>query len=54
MYIILIAFPQQQWFRESALTLRYTYIVCHILALLDSNQSQGRGTAPVGFKPLVI
>ena len=27
-YVILIAFPQQQWFRESASLLRYTYIVC--------------------------
>ena len=27
-YVILIAFPQQQWFRERASLLRYTYIVC--------------------------
>ena len=27
-YIILIAFPQQQWFRERASLLRYTYITC--------------------------
>jgi hypothetical protein len=27
-YVILIAFPQQQWFRECALLLRYTYIGC--------------------------
>ena len=27
-YVILIAFPQQQWFRERALLLRYTYIAC--------------------------
>ena len=26
--VILIAFPQQQWFRESASVLRRTYIVC--------------------------
>ena len=25
-YVILIAFPQQQWFHERASTLRYTYI----------------------------
>jgi hypothetical protein len=27
-YVILVAFPQQQWFRERASLLRYTYIVC--------------------------
>jgi hypothetical protein len=27
-YIILIAFPQQQWFRKRASVLRYTYIAC--------------------------
>ena len=27
-YIILIAFAQQQWFREGASVLRYTYIGC--------------------------
>jgi hypothetical protein len=27
-YIIFIAFPQQQWFRERASILRYTYIAC--------------------------
>ena len=27
-YVIIIAFPQQQWFRERALTLRYAYIAC--------------------------
>ena len=27
-YVILIAFPQQQWFRERASLLRYTYIAC--------------------------
>ena len=27
-YVILIAFPQQQWFRERASMLRYTYIAC--------------------------
>jgi hypothetical protein len=27
-YVILIAFPQQQWFRERASVLRYTYIAC--------------------------
>jgi hypothetical protein len=27
-YVILIAFPQQQWFRERTSVLRYTYIAC--------------------------
>ena len=27
-YVILTAFPQQQWFRKRASLLRYTYIVC--------------------------
>ena len=27
-YVILIAFPQQQWFHERASILRYTYIAC--------------------------
>jgi hypothetical protein len=27
-YVILIAFTQQQWLRERASTLRYTYIAC--------------------------
>jgi hypothetical protein len=29
-YLMLIAFPQQQWFRERASMLRHTYIVCLI------------------------
>ena len=27
-YVILIVFPQQQWFREGASMLRYSYIAC--------------------------
>jgi hypothetical protein len=27
-YVIFIAFPQQQWFREGDSLLRYTYIAC--------------------------
>jgi hypothetical protein len=30
-YIIVIAFPQQQWFRERASVLRYTYIGCLVM-----------------------
>jgi hypothetical protein len=30
-YVILIAFPQQQWLRERASLLRYRYISCLVL-----------------------
>jgi hypothetical protein len=30
-YVILIAFPRQQWLRKRASMLRYTYIVCLVL-----------------------
>ena len=33
-YVILLAFPLQQWLHESASTLRYTYVAC--LVVLDS------------------
>ena len=29
-YVILIAFPQQQWLHERASLLRYTYIACPV------------------------
>jgi len=29
-YVMLIAFPLQQWLHESALLLRYTYIACRV------------------------
>jgi hypothetical protein len=32
-YVILIALSQQQWLRERASVLRYTYIVCLVLFL---------------------
>jgi hypothetical protein len=38
-YVILIAFPQQQWFRERASMLRYAYIACLVFfpnILLDA------------------
>jgi hypothetical protein len=31
-YVILTAFPQQQWLRERASVLRYTYIACLVFA----------------------
>jgi len=33
-YIIVIAFPLQQWLHERASILRYTYIACLVLAKL--------------------
>jgi hypothetical protein len=33
-YVLLNAFPQQQWLQASASMLRYTYIACHVGALL--------------------
>ena len=30
-YVILIAFPQQEWLRERASMLRYTYIACLVM-----------------------
>ena len=30
-YVILIAFPQQQWLRERASVLRYTHIACIVI-----------------------
>jgi hypothetical protein len=32
-YVIIIAFPLQQWLRERASTLRYTYIACIVAPL---------------------
>jgi hypothetical protein len=31
-YVIFLAFPQQQWLRERASMLRYTYIACLVLS----------------------
>jgi hypothetical protein len=30
-YVILIAFPRQQWLRERATVVRYTYVTCLII-----------------------
>ena len=32
-YVILIAFPQQQWLRERASVLRYTFFACLVRSL---------------------
>ena len=31
-YVILTAYPRQQWFRERASMLRYTYIACLVFS----------------------
>ena len=36
-YVILIAFPLQQWLRERASTLRYTYIACIVTSISSPN-----------------
>jgi hypothetical protein len=36
-YVILIAFPRQQWLRERASVLRYKYIACRVFELLYNN-----------------
>jgi hypothetical protein len=33
-YVMLIAFPLQQWFRERTSALRYMYIVCPVLYIV--------------------
>jgi hypothetical protein len=43
-YVILIAFPQQQWFRERASMLRYTYIACLARILKDYTDHGGACT----------
>jgi hypothetical protein len=35
-YVILIAFPRQQWLRERSSVLRYTYIACLVLRITRS------------------
>jgi hypothetical protein len=34
-YFILIAFPRQQWLRERASVLPYTYIACIVSLVID-------------------
>jgi hypothetical protein len=41
--IILIAFPWQQWFRERACVLRYTYIACLVTFCLLASARECRG-----------
>ena len=48
-YIIIIAFPQQQWFRERASMLRYTYIEC----LVSFARWTLSGTVRVTIKPRI-
>ena len=41
-YVILITFPQQQWFRERASLLRYTHIACIVLDIKSDEVAQDR------------
>ena len=34
-YVILIAFPQQQWLQERASILNYTYIACSVVTCVQ-------------------
>jgi hypothetical protein len=38
--VILIAFPQQQWFRERASMLRYTYVPCLVFSKVVRSRRQ--------------
>jgi hypothetical protein len=35
-YVIIIAFPPQQWLHERSTLLRYTYISCLLLLLMET------------------
>jgi len=39
-YVILIAFPLQQWLHERASMLRYMYIACLVLSLHETESLQ--------------
>ena len=34
-YVIIIAFPLQQWLHDCASVLRYTYIACLVSSIID-------------------
>jgi hypothetical protein len=36
-YVIVVAFPRQQWLRERASVLRYTYIACILIKIIASH-----------------
>jgi hypothetical protein len=38
-YVILIAFPRQQWLLESTSILRYTYIACRVKVFFHLHQT---------------
>jgi hypothetical protein len=46
-YLILIAFPLQQWLQESTSVLRYTYIACPVITVYDVRFTVRDGS--VGF-----
>jgi hypothetical protein len=50
-YVILIAFLRQQWLRERASVLRYTYIVCLVINPVNSFNEINKNSAKyVKFK----
>ena len=49
-YVILTAFPRQQWFRERASLLCYTYIACIILLLWCVVPFMDHGLPRPGFR----
>ena len=55
-YVILIAFPPQQWSHESAWLLRYTYIVCPLIFITFSSTSTffQNGLTSRWFSPLKL
>jgi hypothetical protein len=61
-YVILIAFPRQQWLRERASMLRYTYIACFLFYfcclkdhnLLKSNFKKNAGISAVKIDAILL
>ena len=48
-YVILIAFPLQQWLHESTLVLRYTYIACLVKYFVPSTSRSSRWALVLRF-----
>jgi hypothetical protein len=43
--VILVAYPRQQWFREHASVLRYTYIACLVKCLPNNGFMKSKHVA---------
>jgi len=41
-YVIILAFPQQEWLLENASVLRYTYVSCRITRTFHTSRSVTR------------